>query len=311
MKDRQSVWSNKRVRELSKHFVPVADAIDSMQKESRKDPEAVIFQRFARQRTYKKGNRGGAQGHYMVTPSGELLASASMGNGEVFAGLMEEALKKWEAMPREKRLLSEELDPKASEAWKKGDRLYPEDGLVLRSVSRDLKRARWPDWNLDYAWFRKEEARRFLPAEIEVGAEYTVPEELVGRLVRFHLIDNVYGLNYTCFPKEAVKKAELNVKVESVDGVQAHLVLEGETVADTQVPETIGFAPKLMGKATWNTEKQAFTKFELVAVGLRHGLGNCNLRRDPTPAPMGIVFTLADDTPAERLPPAFVSRYEW
>ena len=76
MKDRQSVWSNKKVRELSKHFVPVADAIDSMQKEARKDPEAVIFQKFARQRTYKKGNRGGAQGHYMVTPSGELLASA-------------------------------------------------------------------------------------------------------------------------------------------------------------------------------------------------------------------------------------------
>jgi len=48
-----------------------------------------------------------------------------------------------------------------------------------------------------------------------------------------------------------------------------------------------------------------------VAIGLRWGLGNCNLRRDPKPAPMGIVFTLAGDTPAERLPPAFVSRYEW
>ena len=78
----------------------MADAIDSMQKETRKDPEAEIFQKFARKRTYEKGNRGGAQGHYMVTPSGELLASASMGNGDVFAGLMEEALEKWKNMPR-------------------------------------------------------------------------------------------------------------------------------------------------------------------------------------------------------------------
>lgn len=282
-----------------------------MQKETRKDPEAVIFQKFSRKRTYAKGNRGGAQGHYMVTPSGELLASASMGNGDIFAQLMEEALEKWEAMPREKRLLPEAPDPNASKAWKKQDSLYPEDGLVLRSISRDLKKARWPDWNLEFAWFRKEEARRFLPEEIKAGVEHKVPEELVGRLVRFHLLDNVYGLNYTFFPKEGVKKADLFVTVEKVEGTTATLTLVGETIGDTEVPEVIGFAPKLMGKATWDTEKEEFTAFELVAVGLRHGLGNCNLRRDPTPAPMGIVFTLAGDEPADRLPPAFLSRYEW
>ncbi len=299
------------MRELSKHFVPVADAIDSMQKEARTDPEAVIFQRFSRQRTYKKGNRGGAQGHYMVTPSGELLASASMGNGDVFAGLMEEALQKWKAMPREKRLLPETPDPKASEAWKKIDSLYPEDGLVLRHISRDLKRARWPDWNLDYAWFRKKEARSFLPAEIKKGAKHDVPAHLMDRLARFHLIDNVYGLNYTFFPKGSVQKARLTVTVTEIQDSQVTLRLEGESRTDTEVPEKIGFAPKLMGKATWDTDKEAFVEFEMVAVGLRHGLGNCNLRRDPAPAPMGIVFTLAGDTPAERLPPAFVSRYEW
>ena len=182
---------------------------------------------------------------------------------------------------------------------------------MLRSISRDLKRARWPDWNLDYAWFRKEEARQFLSDPIEVGVEHQVPKDLVGRLVRFHLVDNVYGLNYTFFPKEGVKKADLRVTIEKIDGSLVSLSLAGETIGDTDVPETIGFAPKLMGKATWDIEKQAFTAFELVAVGLRHGLGNCNLRRDPTPAPMGIVFTLAGDSPAERLPPAFVSRYEW
>jgi hypothetical protein len=299
------------VRELSQQFIPVADAIDRMQKSSCSDADALIFQKFSRQRTYEGGNRGGAQGHYMVTPSGELLASSSMGNGEIFAQLMAEALEKWEKMPREKRLLPETPDPKAAKAWQKTEHLYPEDGLALRSISRDLKKARWPDWNLDYAWFRKEEARAFLPAEIKAGAEHEVPAELIGRLVRFHLLDNVYGLNYTFFPKEAVKKAELKVVVEKIEGTRVSLVLAGETVADTDVPEVIGFAPKLMGKATWDTKKEEFTAFELVAVGLRHGLGNCNLRTDPTPAAMGIVFTLAKDTPAERLPPAFVSRYEW
>ncbi|MDA1249107.1 MAG: hypothetical protein O2820_07755, partial [Planctomycetota bacterium] len=42
-----------------------------------------------------------------------------------------------------------------------------------------------------------------------------------------------------------------------------------------------------------------------------NGYGNCNQRQDPDPALMGIVFTIAGDSPAERLPPAFVSRYGW
>lgn len=282
-----------------------------MQKLECGDADALIFKKFARQRTHAKGNRGGAQGHYAVTPSGELLASSSMGDPKAFALILEEALEKWEALPRENRLLPEAPDPKAADAWRDAEKLYPEDGLALRVISRDLKRMRWPDWNQDYSWFRKEEARAFVPTEIKSGARHDVPANLVERLARFHLIDNVYGLNYTVFPKEAVEQARLTVTVEKIEGARVSLRLEGETRADTEVPETIGFAPKLLGKATWDTEQESFVAFELVAVGMRWGLGNCNLRTDPTPAAMGIVFTLAGDSPAERLPPAFVDRYEW
>ena len=107
---------------------------------------------------------------------------------------MAEALEKWEQMPREKRLLAEKPDPRASEAWKKTDSLYPEDGLVLRSISRDLKKARWPDWNLDFAWFRKEEARRFLPSKPKTDDTYAVPEKLIQRLARFHFTDTVRAI---------------------------------------------------------------------------------------------------------------------
>jgi hypothetical protein len=76
-------------------------------------------------------------------------------------------------------------------------------------------------------------------------------------------------------------------------------------------PKKIGFEPKLLGRAKYNLKDQKFVSFELIAVGLRWGLGNCNQRHDATPALMGIVFTLAGDSPAERLPPAFISRYGW
>ena len=135
--------------------------------------------------------------------------------------------------------------------------------------------------------------------------------ELLERLVRFHLLDNVYALNYTFFPKEAIENARLTAIVDDVESARISLRFEGATRAAIKGDKAIGFAPKLLGKASWSLEQERFTAFELVAVGERWGLGSCNRRSNPKPAPMGIVFTLAGDRPADRLPPAFLSRYGW
>jgi hypothetical protein len=299
------------VQRLAVEFVMAADACDRMQKESCQDEDALLFRKFAGERTSAKGNRGGNQGHYAVTPSGELLASSSNTDPKALAELMKQALEKWAELPREKRLLSKAPDPKSADNWRRMEALYPEDGLALRVVARDQKRERWPDSNLDYAWFRKNEARAFFPAEPTKDAQHEVPSELVRRLARFHLIDNVHALNYTFFPNEAIEKARLTSTVVRIDGDLVSLSFEGESRASIVSAKKIGYAPKLLGRATYNLKDQKFVSFELVAVGLRWGLGNCNQRHNPAPALMGIVLTLTGDSPAERLPPAFISRYGW
>lgn len=299
------------MQKLAAEFVVAADACDRMQKEACQDEDALLFKKFARERTVKKGNRGGAQGHYAVAPSGELLAASSSANPAVLVEMMKKGLEKWSELPREKRLLRKTPDPKAAESWRRQEKLYPEDGLALRVVARDKKRERWPDANLDYAWFRKDEARSFLPAEPKKGTHHDVPKQLVERLARFHLIDNVHALNYTFFPKEAIEKARITTTVDKVEGDLVSVSFEGQTRASMTSPNTIGYEPKLLGRAQYNLKDEQFVSFELVAVGKRWGLGNCNQRHNPAPALMGIVFTLAGDTPAERLPPAFVSRYGW
>ena len=299
------------MQKLAAEFVVAADACDRMQKEFCQDEDALLFRKFAKQRTLKASNRGGAQGHYAVAPSGELLASSSSSNYKVLVEMMKQGLAKWATLPREKRLLPKPPDPKAAENWRRKEKLYPDDGLVLRVVARDQKRERWPDSNLDYAWFRKDEVRALLPAKLKKGAKHEMPRELVERLVRFHLLDNVHALNYTFFPKEAVEKARLTSTVLEVKGGLVSLSFEGETRASLVSPKKIGYEPKLLGRATFNLKEQKFVSFELLAVGLRWGLGNCNQRHNPTPALMGIVMTLAGDSQAERLPPAFVSRYGW
>ena len=299
------------MQKLAAEFVVAADACDRMQKSSCMDEDALLFRKFAGKRTIRKSNRGGAQGHYAVAPNGELLASVSADDPKLLAEMMKHGLEKWATLPREKRLLPRAPDPKAAESWRRVEELYPEDGLVLHVVSRDEKRVRWPDWNQDYAWFRKDEARAFLPAQPTKDAQHDVPRDLVERLAQFHLIDNVYALNYTFFPKDAIEKARLTATVDQVEGDLVSLRFEGESRASIVSPKKIGFEPTLLGRAKYNLSDQKFISFELLAVGMRWGLGNCNQRHDPSPAPMGIVFKLAGDTPAERLPPAFISRYGW
>jgi len=299
------------VQKLAAEFVVAADACDRMQKEFCQDEDALLFRKFAKQRTINKGNRGGAQGHYAVTPSGELLAASSSADSKVLVEMMKQGLAKWATLPRKKRLLPKSPDPKAAENWRRKEKLYPDDGLVLRVIARDQRRERWPDSNLDYAWFRKDEARALLPAKPKKDAKHDVPRELVQRLARFHLLDNVHALNYTFFPKEAIEKARLTSIVLQVKDDLVSLIFEGETRASLVSPKKIGYEPKLLGRATFNLKEQKFLSFELLAVGMRWGLGNCNQRHNPAPALMGIVFTLAGDSQAERLPPAFISRYGW
>jgi len=299
------------VQKLAAEFVVAADACDRMQKEFCQDEDALLFRKFAKQRTLKASNRGGAQGHYAVAPSGELLAASSSSNYKVLVEMMKQGLAKWATLPREKRLLPKPPDPKAAENWRRKEELYPDDGLVLRVVARDQKRERWPDSNLDYAWFRKDEARALLPVKPKKDAKHDVPRELVQRLACFHLLDNVHALNYTFFPKEAIEKARLTSTVIQIKGDLVSLSFDGETRASLVSPKKIGYEPKLLGRATFNLKEQKFSSFELLAVGLRWGLGNCNQRHNPAPALMGIVFTLAGGSQAERLPPAFISRYGW
>lgn len=311
------------MQKLAAHFIPAADASDRLQSRGCKDEDALLFQKFGGKRTVpsQRAGDGLGQGQYAVAPGGALLASCATAEPREVARMLREALAAWEKLPREKRLLAKSPDPKAAERWRRWEKLYPEDGLVLWVVSRDLPRAKVAPhfrgaWNQDFAWFKKDEARAFLPADPEPGARHEVPRRLVGRLARFHLLDNVRALNYAFFPEGAVEKAALTSEVVDVRGGLVSLRLEGATrAAQTETPHVAGergYDARLLGRATFDLGRRRFTAFELVAVGTRWGQGSCNLRHDdPGPAPMGVLLTLAGGSAAERLPPAFVSRYGW
>lgn len=317
--------------ELASRFVPVADEVFRLQNGN--DAECVLFQKFAEQGHY--GGRPGTtrQGTYAATPSGVLLASLNSNDPLRVADMLQRALAKWETLPRAERLLLE--DPKNQTATlQRPEQYYPQDGLVLHVNTRDLPRDtatqasdwRGNAWNQDYAWFKKDEARQFVPESPKLGDKMEVPSSLVRRIVRCHLVDNVRGQTWP-WDDNHVQAARLQVEVTGVEGSIVSVRLEGEVKTyaegtwsvrgfrDQRTPTTQkrGFDARLLGKATFDLSKERFTAFELLALGTRFGGTQFNVRGDDLEAaPMGALFTLAGNTHAERVAPAHFGRaYGW
>ena len=300
---------------LAEKFVPAADEVYRLQNlKSGTDPECRLFQKFAELGHYR--NPGGTrQGTYCVSPSGVLLGSINSNDPKRIANLLERSLAKWGGLNREERLLG--ADPRDQlAAIKRPERHYPEDGLVLNVSARDLPRDKgktaprkgsWQElaWNQDFAWFTKAEARRFVPGAAKVGDKQDLPAPLLHRIACAHLIDNVRGQTAP-FEERQVKKARLTTEVTALEGDVVALRLEGETRTAMEGGRDHGLEMRLLGKATFDLAKGRFLTFELVAVGTRWGATELNVRwGDTGAAPIGILFTLAADSPCERVAPAF------
>lgn len=308
-------------------FVPAADEVHRLQKSE--DKEGEHFRLIAEQghfagRTQPTNTR---QGIYAAAPSGELLASINTRSAEHMAKMLRKALAAWEELPEDERWYAGL--GKSSGGWRY-EQNYPEGGLALRAHYRDLPRDDAPsDWrgdarNRDYAWFKKEEARRFVP-EAEIGATREVDPAILKRLVRLHLVDIVRGQS-PAYKLEHVERAALTARVTAVEANTLELVFTGDArvaaeghwgVAgykdmrkDEQSKQSRGFEGSLVGRATWDRERGRFSAFELVALGSRWGGTRYNGRHDDLGrAGMGVAFVLAPE--GERVAPAAAWEYRW
>jgi hypothetical protein len=325
---RRAVWSDERVRRLLERFVPAADEVGFLQRV--KSPEGELFRKVAEQGHYAGRSQptGTRQGIYATTVDGRLLASINHNDPARMVAMLEKAWDAWKALPAKERTPAEGWD--GVEGRERLEQRYPEGGLVLRVTSRDLPRKqpaaddwRAKAWNLDFAWFRAEEAASLVPEGTEAGTAREWPAKLADRVVRLHLVDNVRGQTHPAEPPDLVRAG----LTSTVTGAKDHVVslrLEGEGRWEAKgrgVIEGLGAEPvelkrgveaRLLGTATWDATAKRFTAFELVAAGLRWGATRYNVRHDDlAPAPIGFLFELAADEPQERVAPAAIWSYGW
>jgi hypothetical protein len=305
---RQSVWSDPEVLDLSKSFVLATDEVYALA--SGRGPEADFFRSFA-SKGYARMQAGQTQqGIYCITPTGELLSSDNTRDPRRAVRGLKDALSRWQSLPRERRLraTAPEKNPGGRERY---EDLYPKDGLVLRVFIRDVGNARAmggipSPFNVDFAWFKAEEARQLVPPAIRAGETQAWPDAVVRRIARLHLVDIATFLG-DAWQDRSIEKAALTSRITDVKGDLATLRLSGEVKASQ---DTRTLQATLLGRATFDVRTRRFTEFDIVAAGPRSGIGHRSSAEDH-PSTIGFVFQLAGDTPAEHVPPNFFGGYGW
>ena len=263
---RRSVWADAEVVELAAQFVPAADEVGRLQRG--KEPDCVLFQQMAEHGHYSGRTQPSStrQGIYAVAPSGAFLASLNHRDPRRVAAMLQRALERWAEMPADERL---------GNAAPAGDVVrwedaYPQDGLVLEVLCRDLprtpagsdraagdgdrdgegegegegdrggRRSRGRDrdwrrhaWNRDWAWFTAAEARALVPPSSLPDEVHEVPAALVERLARCHLVDAVRG-QVPAFAKDSVREAWLCARVVAADEHRLEIAFDGLTRTDTR-----------------------------------------------------------------------------
>jgi len=332
------------VQELARMLVPAADSIErpgkALDDKTNTSLESRLMEKIKTQAT---GDFYSYQGIFVATPSGKLLAGThhDARYPRKVEKLLREGLEKWKTISPSDRLMTKEMFFKVeAELFKEEERKrYPDGGLVLSVICRDLpgpnpikgSKDHRNMYNQDYAWFRKSEARAFLPEKPIKGAKQKVPRELVERLARFNFVDLVRG-HTSPFPKKAVEHANLMAEVVGLKGNLVELRYKGRTLAaevhdgvhiegkwnrpgpGIPEPEKRGVDAKLEGYAVYDQKAGKFISFNLVAVTKRWGGNVYNARAqflDFGPAPMGIVLSLAGDNVVEKVPPLFFRFYGW
>ena len=291
-------------------------------------PDVEFFWKIAKQRPDHQALPG--QGIYVVTPSGKLLAFCQRDHDpDSIAKLLSQALDQWKALGREERL-GTEVPRQVGAATRRPN--PPGGGLVLELFVRDLPRKTGPVvrefaamWNRDFAWFTGEEVRSMIPERRTPGERHRVPDKLVRRLARLHLLDSVRGINDARpFEDKHIEKAEMFLDVVQVEGDVLSLRIEGATRA-VEPPlveargsgrpdeKERGYEARLLGHATVDVRQSKFLSFALLAIGPRwggRGYAHSMRQGDLEPQPMGFALRmLPPSEPVEGAVPHHAANY--
>jgi hypothetical protein len=271
----------------------------------RQDAEGEFYRQLARQAPGGAGFAGASGGEYVITAGGKMLSKARMSS--FIHGLAEfKKLPEAERKPPVGEL--GKIDPKWPVPPPGGlvVRVYqtrlerdPRDNLRQPAKFRSFG---WGCYEpgRDAVWLAEEECRALVPANPRKGDQGPFPAALGDRIARSALRD-LSETNGVTWDRNAVRSLRWTLTVEDVSAGQIRLCLSGSVSLrndplPAQVECTKGLArrshagerfqappsddaspaprfdARVLGYLTWDREKHAFSRFDIVALGDYVGL---------------------------------------
>ncbi len=179
----------------------------------------------------------------------------------------------------------------------------------------------------DFMWLLEAEWKAIVRPNPVKGDRYPLLEAVADRMTRAHLIMGMaYGECGIC-AKNAVRSRSLTLTVTEASADVVQLRLEGAAALGADYETSVkndrkgstkgdsvqGFEPKVLGYLTYDRKTNAFTRFDVIALGDAYGTpgGDHHFNYRPGRYPIGISFELTSGTKAtDRIPPRAAVVYD-
>jgi hypothetical protein len=187
--------------------------------------------------------------------------------------------------------------------------------------SKDLGWGNFSEPQRDDLWLTKEEWRSLIPANPKKGDKIQVPAPIRLRIFALYLFNDFSQFGGVWLP-DNIQSGDLSVTVADVSPATIHLTIGGSAVIrrdqekvqagnhyrrQAKLPEKIvwSYDARLLGAITYDVQKKAITRFDLVALGdyrgpWAYGTSIGGLVK-AEPVPLGFAFELdGRNLPSER-----------
>jgi hypothetical protein len=230
-----------------------------------------------------------------MTSDGDFLSGNFAGaSAERAKSVLEEGWHRWRELA-DTRGYKEEPVPREPLDLTLGDPVS-EGGLKLEVAVRDLPRGddtkpgrlEWQQcaYNLNWLDLSPEEARSLVTSS---NRKQSVPTAVFDKLARRTLKDSVRG---QCGDWHEGALWEGQLDVQCTDHQSRELTIRLTGFAKLSESDR-AYECQLYGKARYDTDRNRFTHFELVAAGQRSGRDEFNFRQDDLgPAPKGVAMVM-------------------
>lgn len=297
----------------------VAVACDDWYQRRRQDAEGEYFRQVANQGPRK--GRGGStrQGIYCFTADGKLLAFRNHQSPEVMRDVLRQGLKEWKKLPEESRKPGAVVVPALGKVDPQFSRKPPAGGLILNVSTRILDEDKAGGWckgtckseggdraARDHMWLTAAETRSLVPAGAKQGQKVRVPDAMLRRLMRFHLVDNTRG-EPPHWTSDEIREQAFTCTVAEASADHVLLRLEGKCVLASgkdQAQASRGYDAALLGYIGYDRKNKTIDRFQIIALGNHWGEGTYTGNARAGRHPLGVAFDLAKgNAMGEQVPP--------